>query len=87
MNAHREDLNVILLSHRGAESCPWVTKGRSGSNEVCPGPVGNAVSRRSFLTPPGSRTARLSAGIRLTAAMKHVDHKTLFSLVILILPL
>lgn len=77
MNVHQEviphlamDLNVILLSHQGTESCPWVAKGYSVANEVCTGLWVMAVSRRSFLTPRGSRTVRpgprLSAGIHLT---------------------
>lgn len=48
MNVHQEamrhlatDLNVILLSHQGTESRPWVAKGYSVANEVCTGPLGN----------------------------------------------
>lgn len=47
MNVHQKatlhlatDLNVILLSHRGTESRPWVAKGYSVANEVCTGPLG-----------------------------------------------
>ena len=49
MNVHQDcdfpislaDLNVILLSHQGTESCPWMAKGYSVANEVCIGPLGN----------------------------------------------
>lgn len=94
MNVHQEailhltaDLNVILLSHQGTESCPWVAKGYSAANEVCTGPWVMAVSRQSFLTPRGNRTVRASAvGWHSfdTETMKHVDYKTGFSLVVLI---
>lgn len=97
MNFHQEarfphlaaDLNVILLSHWGTESCPWVAKGYSVANEVCTGPWVVAVSRQSFLIPQGSRTVwprrLLSTGIHLT--LKQWNTSTIklgFSLVVLI---
>lgn len=80
MNVHQEamlhlatDLNVILLSHQGTESRPWVAKGYSVANEVCTGPVGNGgVTPQLFDTsgqPYGVQYGpglSMSAGIHLT---------------------
>lgn len=74
MNVHQEamrhlatDLNVILLSHQGTESRPWVAKGYSVANEVCTGPVGNGgVTPQLFDTsgrpygPAGPSVCRLA---------------------------
>lgn len=76
------DLNVILLSHQGTESRPWVAKGYSVANEVCTGPPWvMAVTHQSVQTPPGQRyrTAQASV-VRWHSAdaetMKHIDQKT-----------
>lgn len=96
MNVHQEaiphlavDLNVILLSHQGTESRPWVAKGYSVANEVCTGPVGNgSVTPKLFDTAgqPYSMAQASAVGWHSFDAetMKHVDHKTGFSLVVLI---
>lgn len=57
------DLNVILLSHQGTESRPWVAKGYSVANEVCTGPVGNGGVTPKLLDTRGQRysTAQTSA--------------------------
>lgn len=75
------DLNVILLSHQGTESRPWVAKGYSVANEVCTGPPWvMAVTHQSVQTPPGQRyrTAQASV-VRWHSAdaetMKHIDQK------------
>lgn len=90
MNVHQEaiphlatDLNVILLSHQGTESRPWVAKGYSVANEVCTGPVGNgSVTPKLFDTSgqPYSMAQASAVGWHSFDAetMKHVDHKAGF---------
>lgn len=96
MNVHQQaiphlatDLNVILLVHQGTESRPWVAKGYSVANEVCMGPVGNdSVTPKLFDTPGQPYSMAQASAISwhsfYTETMKHVDHKTGFSLVVLI---
>lgn len=93
MNVHQEviphlatDLNVILLSHQGTESCPWVAKGYSVANEVCMGPLGNdSVTPKLFDTPGQPYSMAQASAISFDSeTMKHVGCKTGFSLVVLI---